>query len=639
MTNTTVAAGPRPNKQGSISILMGNQEVANCGKQYLMNSESMLRLIKSTASDYKKEEEVEEGEEEEEDEEDNISSDDIGIQSVKFDYHEILPHRVTLSAAEVTAALRSLYQKSRKTNHHRHHHHSHLSNINTTSATINPNDEVDAAGITSSSSCISDYCDPSPSKMRIQPKSVHTKNQLYARCLIMDDDDDDDDDDKEEEKVDECNDYNEETHIQRHARVKLEEIAYGSKEAVEPAAVTKKKEKKPTTTTSLIDVSISSSFASITEAESGTIHAKARANALKESVEHCRGTDPLIDSATTNGEDLYSTKCTPTINRTITGSSLPSRKDVATISSRKRVRECNDDDININSSITSKKEPVKRKEAKTTKKIYDSNWKEMFQRLLAYKDENNTLVVSKSINRKLSTWVQTQRTAKKRNRLSNERIDLLTSIGFIWDVQVQEHWHIMHQRLVAYKEENKTANVPSMHPLYRKLGCWVHMQRVAKKRNRLSAERIALLGSIDFAWDVWDEMYRRLCAYKEQHDSAEVSKYDQDRALRNWANSQRTIHKKGDLLQKREDLLNKIGFIWDPSDEQWNTMYQRLVAYKDEHNSALVPIKYERDLQLGCWIATQRTAYKNGRLSEQRSKLLDDIEFTWVAGNNSFIVI
>ena len=60
------------------------------------------------------------------------------------------------------------------------------------------------------------------------------------------------------------------------------------------------------------------------------------------------------------------------------------------------------------------------------------------------------------------------------------------------------------------------------------LGNWVHKQRIACKNNKLSKDRVALLKSIEFAWDGmvqreakennnWVDMYQRLVSYKEEH--------------------------------------------------------------------------------------------------------------------------
>jgi len=58
-------------------------------------------------------------------------------------------------------------------------------------------------------------------------------------------------------------------------------------------------------------------------------------------------------------------------------------------------------------------------------------------------------------------------------------------------------------------------------------------------------------------------------------------------------------------------------------------MYQRLVGYKKEHNGTQVPDNYEKDPKLGCWVCTQRKAYKEKSITVERKRLLNSIGFVW----------
>jgi hypothetical protein len=143
-----------------------------------------------------------------------------------------------------------------------------------------------------------------------------------------------------------------------------------------------------------------------------------------------------------------------------------------------------------------------------------------------------------------------------------------------------------------------------------------------------------MLNKIGFVWvlNSWDKMYRLLCAYKEQQNTTNIpNRYDQDPALGNWVNTQRTIYKKGELLQQREEMLNKIGFVWvlNSSDKlnSWDKMYRLLCAYEEQHDSTKVTREYDQDRALGKWVQTQRTIYKKGELLQQREELLNKIGF------------
>eukprot|EP00536_Pseudo-nitzschia_multiseries_P004501 jgi/Psemu1/188280/e_gw1.75.69.1 len=91
-------------------------------------------------------------------------------------------------------------------------------------------------------------------------------------------------------------------------------------------------------------------------------------------------------------------------------------------------------------------------------------------------------------------------------------------------------------------------------------------------------------------------MYQRLVAHKKKHNTTIVPKRcKEDPQLGLWVDIQRQICKKKDRI----DRLNKIGFVWNKYEDQWENMYQRLVAHKKKHNTTNVPKRCKEDPQLG----------------------------------------
>lgn len=88
-------------------------------------------------------------------------------------------------------------------------------------------------------------------------------------------------------------------------------------------------------------------------------------------------------------------------------------------------------------------------------------------------------------------------------------------------------------------------------------------------------------------------------------------------------------------------------------DDQWDAMFEALVAYKKQHGHCLVPKRYKDDPKLGTWVDTQRVQYKkmkksmetsspqaspvsshstsrqNRRITMQRIQRLEQIGFVW----------
>ena len=223
----------------------------------------------------------------------------------------------------------------------------------------------------------------------------------------------------------------------------------------------------------------------------------------------------------------------------------------------------------------------------------------------------------------------------KNNELSEERINHLESIGFVWNRR-DERWMEMYHKLVEYKSQDHGSTlVPLGYTENPSLGIWVSTQRECYRSNEVSKERINHLESIGFVWNPldaqWMAMYNKLVEYKKQHKSTNVpSKYKTDPKFGSWVHNQRKFYKNNELSEERINHLESTGFAWDSHDAQWMEMYNTLVEYKkDHHGLTTVPLGYTEDPFLGRWASTQRYAYNQGNLLEKRLTLLNAINFDW----------
>ena len=111
-------------------------------------------------------------------------------------------------------------------------------------------------------------------------------------------------------------------------------------------------------------------------------------------------------------------------------------------------------------------------------------------------------------------WVGRCRHCYKAHKLSKERIDALTEIGFVWDAK-EAAWRLQFEELKAYKQENGHCNVSEG-----KLGQWVQINRKFYNAGRLSKERIDALTEIGFVWDreaAWRLRFEELKDYKQEN--------------------------------------------------------------------------------------------------------------------------
>lgn len=132
-------------------------------------------------------------------------------------------------------------------------------------------------------------------------------------------------------------------------------------------------------------------------------------------------------------------------------------------------------------------------------------------------------------NLALAQWVKRQRYQFKlkcngeRSTLSDERIQLLSKIGFIWNSH-DAVWEVRWNELLFFKRMYGDCIVPSNYEKNPQLAVWVKRQRRQYKfynedeATSMTKERIAKLEKLGFAWDC-RKMDR--CPYKTSEDASD----------------------------------------------------------------------------------------------------------------------
>ncbi|TKG92012.1 hypothetical protein EYV94_20585 [Puteibacter caeruleilacunae] len=151
---------------------------------------------------------------------------------------------------------------------------------------------------------------------------------------------------------------------------------------------------------------------------------------------------------------------------------------------------------------------------KAYKKKYDmtgrreQRWISRYLSMVEFKKKYGHLLFTNVIDRNqdLIAFVWKQRTARKENAMSKERIALLDLIGFIWEPGNEGRkcagkqlsmkiWLTHYEELKAYKKEFGVSYVSTLSETHASLGNWVAKQRA---RIDLTEEQIELLKAIDF---------------------------------------------------------------------------------------------------------------------------------------------
>ncbi len=267
-------------------------------------------------------------------------------------------------------------------------------------------------------------------------------------------------------------------------------------------------------------------------------------------------------------------------------------------------------------------------------------WVENIKMLKAYRKEYGdfNVPINWKKNLQFSRWVENIR--KHPKKLPLEYYNQLKKIGF--DFHIASNWETMFLRLKAFYKKHGDSYVPPLQHEHEDLFDWTINQRRAK--SYLTSEQIKKLNTLDFEWDIlsdsdikWQEKYQELVSFKKQHGHARVPQYYKTNPkLGDWVSKQRRSKTIGKLSKDRTKKLNELGFLWKEDiakmqENAWETRYQELVEYK-KLNGHIDRIKIIHEkYTLGLWISTQMAAKK--RLSPERKRKLNAIEFIWVKGN------
>jgi hypothetical protein len=245
-------------------------------------------------------------------------------------------------------------------------------------------------------------------------------------------------------------------------------------------------------------------------------------------------------------------------------------------------------------------------------------WESGFQYLREYEDSNGGCSVPQLYKSPsgfaLGSWVTAQRSTQEKMPL--ERRAMLESLhGWIWDL-LEEAWEVGYRYLSDYCNEHGSCFVPQsmILPDGFAFGRWVSKQRT--KREKMSHERQARLEALQgWTWDprdaAWESGILHLEEYRIEHGDCLVPRKHKSTdgyAIGSWVFNQRVIRDK--LAATRKARLESInGWVWQAHEEAWDTGFQYLSEYCQEHGNCLVPSTFDlpNGYKLGTWVGNQRT--------------------------------
>lgn len=244
---------------------------------------------------------------------------------------------------------------------------------------------------------------------------------------------------------------------------------------------------------------------------------------------------------------------------------------------------------------------------------------------------------------RLGTWISGQRYNLKKRRITDEQIRLLDEIGMSWQ-RFDGKWEHAYAYAKKYILTHDKLDPPADYIADDgfALGSWIATQRGKYSAGKLKKNQIKRLEELGISWDpteeAWNIGYAHAKQYKETYGELNVpSGYSSDDGykLGAWIANQRTRSKNGRLTEEQREKLEEIGMQWAVLADRWQIGYEHAKAYFEKSGALNVPSKYvcSDGFALNNWIVTQRKAYKDGKLTHQRIRLLQGIGMIWNAND------
>ena len=262
---------------------------------------------------------------------------------------------------------------------------------------------------------------------------------------------------------------------------------------------------------------------------------------------------------------------------------------------------------------------------------FAEQWEQNFAVLQRFrKRKGHCRVVLKHIENgiRLGAWVGKQRS--KKDFLTPDQLKRLNSLGFSWD-PFDERWGESFAALQKFHKREGHCRVASKHHENGlNLGHWVSHQRTNK--SYLMPSQLKRLNSLGFSWNPiderWEQAFAALQNFCAREGHCRVTRgYKIDKLnLGIWVKGQR--RNKASLAADQLKRLNSLGFVWDPTNEQWEKNFSALQKFRKREGHCRVASKHQEDgLNLGTWVVNHRLNIVSP--TPDQKKRLNSLGFSW----------
>ena len=209
-----------------------------------------------------------------------------------------------------------------------------------------------------------------------------------------------------------------------------------------------------------------------------------------------------------------------------------------------------------------------------------------------------------------------------------------------WLTATENKWEIYFSALAQFKKTFGNLDIPSVYETADglQLGRWYRSICEKYTRDELSESKVQQL--FELGADLgparsrnWMKAFELAKVYYEGFGDLLVP-HDYcvgDIKLGVWISTQRERYSEDTLSSEQVELLNSIGMCWDRNEDKWDRVFRLVSEYvssKGDINS--MPVGYSMEgTDLYAWLGTQRSRYKQGKLSAERVRKLESLGMSW----------
>ena len=290
------------------------------------------------------------------------------------------------------------------------------------------------------------------------------------------------------------------------------------------------------------------------------------------------------------------------------------------------------------------------------KKIKDLNldrfyetWEQKLEKIRDWIEQTRKLP-TRTTQKDFHSWLASQRVIYKNNRLTNEQIQALRSIGYDLEARGKEKneqkWLEYFIKLKFFIEKNGRYPGPTKE---KDLYIWVQAQRAvkagnAKNRNPLSKEREDLLNSIDFIWvgdtggvaeKSWDENFDEFRVNIDNFGrlNIPVRLGENMNPTYTWWINQKNLYKKKELSKERIEKFKSVGIdlaitaltIKKDGFTKWANKIYEIADFIKKHNKLPRASGDSNESKLYQSLSRTKRSFKKNQLSAKQLNLLSEL--------------